>query len=79
MASAAASAESYASGNSAATPAAFNEANSSKAMASSAGSAPALLMLLAFSWDQCTAWNSSRAYPTSIRVSMGSQAFMSLT
>jgi len=34
---------------SAALPTAFNEANSSKAMASSAGSAPALLMLLAFS------------------------------
>ena len=61
------------------TPTAFNEANSSKAMASCAGSSPRLLMLLAFSWDQCTAWNSSSAHPTSIRVSMGSQAFMSLT
>ena len=78
MASAAASAESYASGNSAATPTAFNEANSSKAMASRAASAPALSMLMAFIGDQCTAWNSSSALATCIRVSMGSWAFMSL-
>ena len=79
MAAAAASADSYASGNSAAPPTAFNEANSSKAMASRAVVATALLRLLAFSWHQCTASHSSSARPTSIRVSMGSQAFMSLT
>ena len=74
MATAAASGESYASGNSAATPAAFNEANSSKAMASRADSATAILRLLAFSWHQCTASHSSSARPTSIQGSMGSWA-----
>ena len=79
MASAAASAESYASGRSAAPPTAFNEANSSKAMASSAGSTPALSMLKLFIWGQYTAWHSSSAHPTCIRVSMCSLASMSLT
>ena len=69
MATAAASSESYASGNSAALPTAFNEANSSKAMASRADSAPALLRLLAFSWDQCTA---SATAPAPLRRPSGS-------
>ena len=78
MANAAASAVSYASGNSAAPPTAFGEANSSKAMASRAASAPALWMLMLFSWDQCTAWNSASALAPCIGVSMGSWAFKSL-
>ena len=79
MATAAASGGSYASGNSAATPAAFNEADSSKAMASCAGSSPRQLMLGAFVWDQCTASGSPSTLPTPIRVSMGSWAFMLLS
>ena len=63
---------------SAALPTAFNEANSSKAMESRAASAPALSMLKLFIWGQCTAWHSSSARPTCIRVSMGSWASMSL-
>ena len=72
MATAAATSESYASGNSAVTPTAFYEANSSKAMASRAASSQALLMLRAFSSDQCTASDSPSTLPTPIRVSMGS-------
>ena len=78
MASAAASGESYASGNSAALPTAFNEAASSKAMASRAASSPEFSMLMAFIGDQSMASNSSSALASCIRVSMGSWAFMSL-
>ena len=78
MANAAACAKWYASGNSAATPTAFHEANSSKAMASRTGSSLPPLMLGAFSSDQCTASDSASTLPTPIGVSMGSRAFMSL-